>query len=328
MRAIAVTLVAAAILPCLPLACAQESDPPGRSAAPRDEQSATARVLPGFKRFRHPLGLVFQVPRAWTIQETAAGLQIAPPDAGRSAMGPTEFYAFVTQPAAEGITGPDDPRVRRYLDTAVRRMLPFLRPSGAGVDIKVGKRQGTAFTWRGTNPSGQSVTGKVFAVLIDKQFFGLTAIALDERFARREATLSRILTTVDVAPPVIDRRLVGVWYHKSYHSSGVGVRDRLNLASTTRMILLADGTCHAGGNTAISGTLRSPGGTVATSMTALAESCAEHGRWASANGRVYLLWNDGAVGAYGVHVQGVAGRREALLTSPTGQKQLWTEYDE
>ena len=165
-------------------------------------------------------------------------------------------------------------------------------------------------------------------MLIDRQFFGLTAVALDERLERREVTLAKILTTVDVAPPVIDRRLVGVWHHKSYRSTGIGVRDRLNFASTTRIILLADGTCHAGGNTAISGTLRNPGETVSTSLTSLARSCPEHGRWAAANGRVYLAWDDGAVGGYGVHVQGSAGRREALLTSPTGRKQLWTEYND
>ena len=51
------------------------------------------------------------------------------------------------------------------------------------------------------------MTGKVFAVLIDRQFFGLTAVALDERLERREATLSKILTTVDVAPPVDTSRI-------------------------------------------------------------------------------------------------------------------------
>jgi len=328
MRAIFAAILVAVIFPCLPLACAQEDDPAGRKAARGGERPAAADVLPGYKRFRHPLGLKFQVPRSWTVQETNAGLQIVPPDAGRSAMGPTEYYAFVAQPAAKGVKRPDDPRVLRYLDTAVRRMLPFLRPSGGATDIRVGARRGAAFTWKGQNPSGQAVTGKVFAVLIDNCFFGLTAIALDERLERREATLSKILTTVDVAPPVIDRRLVGVWYHKSYRSAGIGVRDRLNFASTTRIILLADGTCHAGGNTAISGTLRNPGGTVASSLTALARSCPEHGRWAAANGRVYLMWDDGAVGGYGVHVQGPAGRREALLTSASGEKLLWTEYDE
>ena len=299
------------------------------SAAPAGKppagQQAGSRVRAGFQVFAHPLGFRFQHPKDWTAKETAWGIQLTPPDALPTTAAVGEFYLF-TATAAGDIKKADDPRIAQHLNATVMRLAPFLQRAAQPQQMP-GPAAGAVYTWTGRHPTGPEVKGKVYTSIRQGYVLGLFAAAESSRLAGRKATLEQVFATSKVGAPQVDQRMVGRWYHNTYRSTG-SYSSRTHLSSTRVLVLVADGTIHAARQTALMGLQRRPGRAEHDDWSALGQSMPDHGRWGSANGRIYMMWSDGVTAGFSLHVQGAPPRREALLTSPTGQKQLWTEYNE
>lgn len=296
-------LVALVVLAACATLRAQGDTPPAAA-----KQAATA--------YRHPLGLSFRHPRDRMVHESPYGLQILP----RRSRPPRDRFAGVlassTPPA---VRRPDDAAVVRYLDAAVKRLAPQLRRIGKPVVTKLGAHRAATFRWRGRDAAGRAGAGSFTGILLGRTYVGVSVFGPPAWVEEQGPVMRGILATCEMKPPRIDPRYVGRWASDSYHSSGGHYRNRVNVSSTRTMILLADGTCHAGGQSAINGQVRG------ASLTGLAKSLPEHGRWAAHEDRVYFMWDDGTTTGFRIYVQGRPGRREVLLTAANGAKQLWLE---
>ncbi len=143
--------------------------------------------------------------------------------------------------------------------------------------------------------------------------------------AQRAGVMEKVFSTCEVTAPDIDPRMVGVWYHYVYNSSGPPA-GTLHASTTITNVLLPTGTLCSGSQTAIHGIWRRPDGIDYEGLHGIGESLPERGRWAGKNDKIYILWPDGGASAFSLYIQGEIGRREAMLTDPWGDKQLWTEY--
>ncbi|MBN1418335.1 MAG: hypothetical protein JXP34_06130 [Planctomycetes bacterium] len=313
--------------PAAPVESPAAIAPPAAGDAAAKNEPAP-KTIAGYAPVVHPLGFRFQRPESWTMQETAYGIRLVPPDAVSDASGPCELYTVSASPVPKEIDKPDDPRIQQYLDTLVRGLLPFLRPTGAPQPIETEGGTGAVHAWAGQDPTGRDIRGKIYGILQNHYCLGIMAVAEASLLERREKTLRTILSTCAVGTPKVDPRMLGVWYSKSYASSGP-VGERLHASFTQTLVLLPDGTLHATGETLLTGQWkRYPSENIYDSMAEVVKGFPDHGRWGGERDRLYIMWDDGATAAYRLYVQGNAGRREALLTAPDGKKQLWTEYNE
>lgn len=273
-------------------------------------QDPADRGQQGTRTYRHPLGLTFEHPAGWRVQETATGLLLVPPRAER------EMVVISGMPNGGRQVRADDAQVHRYLDAIVRRSPLGLRSSGAPRLLERGRL--ACFEWRGRDRAGQPIACRVYGQPSGGHYLSVMALGLTARLDARAEALLAIARSARMLAPQVDKRLVGLWYETTYHSSG-GVTGRVNLASTRTIVIAPDGTIHAGNKLAISGQVRG------TSLTALAKRLPDHGRWSAKGSVLYVQWPSVAVG-WTFHLQGRPGRRELLLRSAHGKKRLLTEY--
>jgi hypothetical protein len=265
----------------------------------------------GGKTYTHPIGFTFWYPEQWQAQETEAGIQLAPPDVSANAQGPTEVY-LVTGESAEGVERPDDPRFVQYLDSQLRTLLPFMQRTGEVEALQTPSGPGALITWEGKNPTGMLVRARVFAVILKGYGVALVALGDKERINSREPALREVFLTFGLGEAKRDPRFIGVWRSESYYSSG-----DFSSASVRYMTFQPDGTFSSGGRLMFS----SDAGTGDTG-----DSDGERGRWAAANDKVYLMWDNGSYAEYGYYIQGQPGSQE-MLFKPTngGKNELWTQ---
>lgn len=269
------------------------------------------------KPYRNELGFALRAPKDWSVVEMAGGLRLVPPDAAEGPLGPAEAYLVIAGPAP-GIARPDDPRIGQYLDAAAARLGPGLARKGAPERLAAGAREGALFAWEGKNPQGEDVSARSYVVIADGLAIGLTAIGERPRLAAREAAVRAIFATFDLGAPDVDPALVGPWYRSTYSRSSYGTSpgDTFNGTSFQTMVLGPGGVLQQKGTFAFS----APAGGGEANRTPAP------GRWGAANGRLAIIFPDGATAAFGYYVQGAPGAREMLLTPQAGgEKQLWTE---
>lgn len=304
----------------------QSSPPDGPGAFPQNPRAMNPRaeVPSGFQPYTHPLGVQFYSPSGWRVEETALGLQVTPPQPGRGAFGPTEFYAVTVLGSDPTITGIDDPKALRQLTLLMQQSLPFLRSTGPGRPLAA-QSEGRRFEFAGTSPTGQAVECHVSGFLIGGYFLSLTALGEPAALKRREATLGTVARSLKLGAPSADPELAGTWFDQNYSSAGTTSSDRINVSTQSQIRMLSNGTIASSTQSAVSGATGGsgrPGGNIA----GLTDPSLEAGRWARSGQSLYVLWKSGGVAKYTVYVQGPRGRREMLLTAPNGNKILWTEY--
>jgi len=290
--------------------------PQGREGAVAPSAPATA----GGVTYRHPLGLSFVHPKDWRVQPNDQGFLLIPPDVTSNQLGPTELY-FATGRDAAGIERPDDPRVAQFFEGQVAALFPFLRRVGQAERLQAGGRPGALLTWEGTSPANLRVRALVFTAIVKGYGLSLVALGEPQRIAARRAQLDAIFASLRLDEGQKDPRLVGMWRSESHYSS----RD-FSSTSVRTMALRPDGSLISDSRLLASGSQRDSGGNLSGSATVdTGEDPGTRGRWAAADGQLYMVWGDGSSARYGYHVEGNAGSRNMLLTPANGKKELWTQ---
>lgn len=296
--------------------CGQEpSEPEAQSATQPDEEPALD--------YTHPLGVGFDLPEGWRVEEVPQGLRLLPTDPARGPQGDAEIHLVGMIGADPSVRSLDDRRVPGLVLQLVQTQLPFVRASRAPHGIE-GRDDLRVFTFTGRSPLGQQVECRVHGLLQDGWFVAFTAAAEPAQLAKREAAMTRVATRLCIEAPRVERDdVVGTWYAQAMSSAG-GIRDRLNVSTTTRIQVGAHGLLFSGSQSTVVGQDRSGG-----SITGLTDESRSAGRWARVGSEFYVVWKQGGAGRYRVHLQGSPGRREMLLTPVAaggGGKLLWTEY--
>jgi hypothetical protein len=209
--------------------------------------------------------------------------------------------------------------VQSRLAQTLQQFAPFLRPTPAGAQPVQGTTYPTTRTsFEGTSPFGRKIRADVYATVTGAVVQTLVAIGEPPHLARRKPAIETILKSSETMPPSLDRALVGTWYAQRYSSTG---RPGNRLNHTTQLVsqIKADGTFEYSSKSAFA----SPGG------TGEGASQVTIGRWAAANGVVYLMAPGEAVTALTYQISGTPGDR-GMTTTPAGagagaEKQLWTE---
>ncbi|MBK8975525.1 MAG: hypothetical protein IPM29_06335 [Planctomycetes bacterium] len=288
--------------------------------APQPGDAAEPRPLD----YQHPLGVGFDVPTGWQVAETAMGLQLTPPDASRSAYGPTEFYVVAMIGAEPSVQSLDDPRAGALLLQLAQSSLPFLQATG-GAERVSGHDDLRAFTFCGRSPIGMDVQCRVTGKLVNGWFIALSAIAEPARLQQRAAACTEITARLSLHPAQGDPNLAGTWYAQSYSSTGP-VSDRINVSTTTAITMTADGRLLSSTSSVVTGATGRHGGP-GTSIAGQTAALQEDGRWARVGDDLWVVWKTGGANRYRLHVQGPPGRREMLLMPASGgDRTLWTEY--
>ncbi|MFN0060205.1 MAG: hypothetical protein ACKVX7_17240 [Planctomycetota bacterium] len=294
----------------------------GTPSTPRGEEIPVERGVPGYRAYQHPLGIAFEHPQDWTVQETPFGLQLLPAGPAPPPGSFVEGYVVALMPLAGGVTQLDDPRVGKYLDGLLKPFLPFLARSEGAERTKIGVR----YRWQGTSPAGVAFAARVDGRLCGAYCAAITAIGERDKMAERAAIVEQVSRTLTVVAPQVDPQMIGTWYSTSSNSSGLAPNDRITVSHTNEVTLRADGIVLTGGESLITGTTGKTADNPGTDVSGHVQGAGGSGRWAAAAGQIYILWHEGGATRSSFFVQGQPGRREALLTDAQGNKQLWTEY--
>ena len=272
----------------------------------------------------HPLGLSFDHPEAWRVEETALGLSLVPSDLARGGVQPRELYLAHAVALPAGVEGLDDPRVQEHLTGLLRQTLPFLRPDGRPARFP-GIEGARTFRWRGRAPTGGEVVALLHGRTHGGYFLSVSAVGEAGLVPRREQALGAVFRSLGWGPPRLETDLAGTWRTESYASAGSIASDRIHVSHHQTFVLRPDGTVRSTSETGVAGTTGGhdrPGAGVA----GVVRGAPGLARWASTKTHLYVLWHEGGAVKYELWVQGPRGRREMLLTPVGGgAKLLWTE---
>ncbi len=311
------------VLFILSLACALTSAACGQQPSGDSERPTTQPEDEPALDYTHPLGVGFDLPEGWRVEEVPQGLRLHPTDPARGPQGDAEIHLVGMIGADPSVRSLDDRRVPGLVLQLVQTQLPFVRASQAPHAIE-GRDDLRVFTFTGRSPLGQQVECRVHGLLQDGWFVAFTAAAEPAQLAKREAAMTRVATRLCIEAPRAERDdVVGTWYAQAMSSAG-GIRDRLHVSTTTRIQVGAHGLLFSGSQSTVVGQDQLGG-----SVTGLTDESRSAGRWARVGSEFYAVWRQGGAGRYRVHLQGSPGRREMLLTPVAaggGSKLLWTEY--
>lgn len=160
--------------------------------------SALAQKLPKLsKPMRHPFGLIYALPRNWTVEEGATSVLLLPPGVkvdGEREDNP-EVYALAV---IDDFTSPEDPLLidgfRRGISAPKIR---FTRDGDREVLSLPGK-PGIAYIWEFEHPKLMTpYRVKLFVMSRNGRLAGLTCTGRLERLAARDSELKAIAYSVD-----------------------------------------------------------------------------------------------------------------------------------
>ncbi len=297
----------------------------GDLLSPRDGLKGGPAGAREGRAFAHPLGLRFVVPPGWQVAEGPLGLQLTPPEPAVGPEGPLEIYSVSMVGADPGVHSLDAPEARALLLALLHQALPALRAEGPAEPV-AGAPEVRRFRFAGHTPKGIPVVCRVYGRLAGGYFVSLVALGAPDLVAGRADDQAALAATLALEAPRADPELVGTWYANS--STSVGrAGDRLNYASSTRVVLLPGGRVASTTESGFSADRRATESRPGYGASGTSNPSREEGRWAVSGQDLYILWKSGGTQKYRFHLQGRPGRREMLLRTAEGRKLLWTEYN-
>ncbi len=293
---------------------------PLRPAAP---PPAGAGRGPTGRTYRHPLGATFWHPADWAVADGGQALVLTPPDARTG----EETYLITAESlAGTAISSVTDPAVGAYLDQQVAALGAAFRRLGPPSALRGAERPVAIHDYEAAGAGGAVVRARAYVALVEGYGLALLAIGVRDRVLAREGVLGRIAASFGFSQGKVDPALVGVWDFLST----VSIRNdspfendwsRARMASDrrVRMWLGADGTFK---RAEIRHTIAGAGGVWVDSGEQRTE---EKGRFSAADGRLYLVWEDGTVSAFGYRVDAPAGAARTVRLAGDAEGQVWEE---
>lgn len=231
--------------------------------------------------YRHPTGAFIEHPQEWRTQVTQMGIALVPPD-----FDPNAELIIALGESAFGLSGPTDPQIGQYFDVLMAQVAPAMRRSGQPSPIEFRAGQGALYEYRGVLNTGQSAEARFHTALLAGQAIAIAIVATDEKMRQRERTVQRIFASLGHAEPQRDPRLVGTWQSSSSESESSSSGSVL-FRTDSEYTLTSDGRL-------ISRTRSQGNVTGAAGGTAVRRSEEQAaGTWSAADGRLFILWEDG-----------------------------------
>lgn len=252
--------------------------------------------------FRHASGFFFHYPAAWKTRAISEGvLVLTPKDAD-----PDGELMLVLGDDAGGLTKASDPRAVRALDNIVRSILPKLKRTGKPEDQRLGNRIATTLRWHGNGNNGRAIRAKLRVTILEGRAVGVLLVGDDKRFPMREPKTDAIFASFGFTKPKGDPRVVGTWRYDVSYVSG-----DFTAASSTYLVLAADGTCRIGG------TRMGMGSDAGSGMTGRGGYTA--GTWHTEGKVIQLRWKDGSSESWRFYVSADS----MLFKNSPRSKKLW-----
>ncbi|MCA8960964.1 MAG: hypothetical protein KDC38_10650 [Planctomycetes bacterium] len=291
---------------------------------PRTDGGSVGQRPPGWTTYRHRLGASFAHPDDWRVEETATGLRLVPPSG-------SEMEMITAQGVpSDGETDPRSTGVTRYLDEAMRQLLPQIRRTGAPEPLPAQGGSGALYRYSGSLPNGQPIVCEVLVTIQNGVALSISIAGSEEAVRARSDVLRTMFRTLTYAPtsdptgaspggatgaPVTDDlRLIGMFAGEALAGGGdAGVYVNTQLV----YVLNADGTCFNGARSSFSASKRDHNGNLEWTANGETGGSVSRGRWTASQGFISIQWNDGqrTYLAYGFEPDG-----SLVLRHPTTRK--------
>ncbi len=231
--------------------------------------------------YRHPTGVFLEHPASWRTQPTEVGIALVPGD-----FDPNSELIIALGESAAGLRGPTDPQVGQYLDVLVSQVAVAMRRTGQPTSIDFRGGTGALYEYRGVLNTGQPAGAQFRTAILGGYAVAIAIIATEEKLRQREPILQRIFASLGHAEPRRDPALVGTWRATSTESDS-SLSGSVFFRTESVYALMPDGRLTTQSRTQgrVTG---AEGGTAARDTE---ERSA--GSWSAADGRLFILWDDG-----------------------------------
>ncbi|MEM9020819.1 MAG: hypothetical protein AAGC44_09665 [Planctomycetota bacterium] len=299
---------------------AQPGDQADPNHPPQTELVSNADdPLPGWKTYEHALGATFRYPPNWTVQETTAGVVLAPDDALAG-----QEMIVVTGTQVQGQTDPTSPQVAARMDQLVASMMPSLRRSQSPEPVQTRHGQAALYRYQGNTFDNKTVQGMVYFAVKDDIALGLTLLAEPSRIGDRAEVVQTIFSTLGMraqqastpgaeagrgGASTDDPRLIGRF-------RGEVLNNNTEIYINTQLVYIfnPDGTFYSGAQSHFNGSERDYNQNIIWSVNESTDGSVQRGRWSARNGIVTIVWDGGgrSVFAYNFEPDGTLAARDAV----------------